>query len=171
MIREWALIIVIALVASLVIRSYLFQTFYIPSGSMEPTRLIGDRIVVDKVSVDLGSINRGDIVVFKAPPTENCGGEPVTDLVKRVIGLPGDHLSSVGNTIYVNGRALKEAWPHTEPLGPTITATTIKAGTYFVMGDNHNNSCDSRFWGLVPKGNIIGKVFLRVWPLNRLSWI
>jgi signal peptidase I len=170
MIREWALIIVIALVASLLIRSYLFQTFYIPSGSMEPTLLIGDRIVVDKVSADLGSINRGDIVVFKAPPTENCGGEPVTDLVKRVIGLPGDHLSSVGNTIYVNGRPLKEDWPHTEPLGPTITATTVKTGMYFVMGDNHNNSCDSRYWGTVPRTNIIGKAFVRIWPLNRLGW-
>ena len=104
LIREWVVIVAVALVASIVIRSYVFQTFYIPSGSMEPTLMIGDRIVVDKLSVDFGSINRGDIVVFRAPPAENCGGEPVTDLVKRVIGVPGDTLSSKGNTILVNGK-------------------------------------------------------------------
>jgi len=68
-------------------RTYAFQTFYIPSGSMEPTLQIGDRIVVNKLAVTFGTINVGDIVVFKAPPAENCG-EPVTDLVKRVIGIP-----------------------------------------------------------------------------------
>lgn len=170
MFREWVLIVIIALLASLIIRSYLFQTFYIPSGSMEPTLQIGDRIVVNKLSVDFGSIHRGDIVVFKAPPTENCGGEPVTDLVKRVIGLPGDHLSSSMNTIFVNGKRLHEAWSHTEPLGPAISPTTVKAGTYFVMGDNHNNSCDSRYWGTVPKSDIIGKAFVRIWPISRIGW-
>ncbi len=170
LLKEWLLIVVIALVASLVIRSFVFQTFYIPSGSMEPTLMIGDRIVVDKLSVDFGTINRGDIVVFKAPPTENCGGEPVTDLVKRVVGVPGDHLSSQGNTIYVNGKPLHEAWTHWEPLGPAISPTTVKAGNYFVMGDNHNNSCDSRYWGTVPKSLIIGKAFVRIWPLSRIGW-
>ncbi len=170
MFREWVLIVIIALLASLIIRSFLFQTFYIPSGSMEPTLQIGDRIVVDKLSVDFGSINRGDIIVFKAPPSENCGGEPVTDLVKRVIGLPGDHLSSSVNTIYVNGKPLSEAWSHTEPLGPAISPTTVKAGTYFVIGDNHSNSCDSRYWGTVPKADIIGKAFVRIWPMSRIGW-
>jgi len=170
LIREWVVIVAVALVASIVIRSYVFQTFYIPSGSMEPTLMIGDRIVVDKLSVDFGSINRGDIVVFKAPPAENCGGEPVTDLVKRVIGVPGDTLSSKGNTILVNGKPLKEAWSHWEPLGPAINPTTVKPGNYFVMGDNHNNSCDSRYWGTVPKSLIIGKAFVRIWPFNRIGW-
>ena len=170
LIREWVVIVAVALVASIVIRSYVFQTFYIPSGSMEPTLMIGDRIVVDKLSVDFGSINRGDIVVFRAPPAENCGGEPVTDLVKRVIGVPGDTLSSKGNTILVNGKPLKEAWSHWEPLGPAINPTTVKPGNYFVMGDNHNNSCDSRYWGTVPKSLIIGKAFVRIWPFNRIGW-
>ncbi|MEI6709982.1 MAG: signal peptidase I [Actinomycetota bacterium] len=168
--REWVVIVLVALVASLVIRTFIFQTFYIPSGSMEPTLLIGDRIVVDKLAVDFGSINRGDIVVFKAPATENCGGEPVVDLVKRVIGLPGDRLSSQGNTIYVNGKPLNEAWSHLEPLGPAINPTTVKPNNYFVMGDNHNNSCDSRYWGTVQKSLIIGKAFVRIWPFNRLGW-
>ena len=170
LIREWVVIVAVALVASIVIRSYVFQTFYIPSGSMEPTLMIGDRIVVDKLSVDFGSINRGDIVVLRAPPAENCGGEPVTDLVKRVIGVPGDTLSSKGNTILVNGKPLKEAWSHWEPLGPAINPTTVKPGNYFVMGDNHNNSCDSRYWGTVPKSLIIGKAFVRIWPFNRIGW-
>jgi signal peptidase I len=170
LLKEWLLIVVVALVASLVIRSFVFQTFYIPSGSMEPTLMIGDRIVVDKLSVDFGSINRGDIIVFKAPPAENCGGEPVTDLVKRVIGIPGDHLSSQGNTIYVNGKPFQEAWTHWEPLGPAITPITVKPGNYFVMGDNHNNSCDSRYWGTVPKSLIIGKAFVKIWPLSRIGW-
>jgi signal peptidase I len=170
LIREWVVIVAVALVASIVIRSYVFQTFYIPSGSMEPTLMIGDRIVVDKLSVDFGSINRGDIVVFRAPPAENCGGEPVTDLVKRVIGVPGDTLSSKGNTILVNGKPLKEAWSHWEPLGAAINPTTVKPGNYFVMGDNHNNSCDSRYWGTVPKSLIIGKAFVRIWPFNRIGW-
>ena len=99
---EWAAIIVIAVLVSFLMRTYAFQTFYIPSGSMEPTLQVGDRIIVDKLAVSWGTINIGDIVVFKAPPAENCG-EPVTDLVKRVIGIPGDTLTSKGNTIYVNG--------------------------------------------------------------------
>lgn len=170
LLREWTLIVVVALVTSMLVRSFMFQTFFIPSGSMEPTLMIGDRIVVDKLAVDFGTINRGDVIVFKAPPAENCGGEVVADLVKRVIGIPGDHLSSKGNTIYVNGAPLKEAWSHWEPLGPAISPTTVPAGQYFVMGDNHNNSCDSRFWGTVPRGNIIGKAFITIWPLSRFGW-
>src|ERR1035441_5442245 len=84
---EWGVILLVALVVSLGLRTFAFQTFFIPSGSMEPTLQIGDRIIVDKLAVDWGTINRGDILVFKAPPTEDCGGDPVVDLVKRVVGL------------------------------------------------------------------------------------
>jgi len=169
---EWAAIIAIAVALSLIVRVFVFQTFYIPSGSMEPTLLIGDRIIIDKLAVDFGTINKGDIVVFHAPPAvaTQCGDADV-DLVKRVVAVPGDRISSSGNTILIDGHALNERWPHNEPLGPAITPTTVPEGKYFVVGDNHNNSCDSRFWGFVPKGNIIGKVFLRVWPLNRISWL
>ena len=149
-------------------RSYVVQTFYIPSASMEPTLLIGDRIIVSKVSVEFGTIHRGDILVFKAPPAEHCG-EVVTDLVKRVIGLPGDHLTSKGNTIYVNGHALRETWTHYEPLGGAIGHVTVPPNSYFMMGDNHPDSCDSRMWGSVPKSYVIGKVFLRIWPLSRVG--
>ena len=151
-------------------RTYAFQTFYIPSGSMEPTLQIGDRIIVNKLSVTWGTINIGDIVVFKAPPAENCG-EPVTDLVKRVIGVPGDSLRSKGNTIYVDNKPLVEQWTHTEPLGGAITPITLKANQYFMMGDNHSDSCDSRMWGPVPRSDIIGKAFVRIWPLSRIGFL
>lgn len=167
---EWLIIIIAAVSISFVIRSYAFQTFYIPSASMEPTLQIGDRIIVDKLSVDFGTINRGDIVVFKAPPAEHCG-VPVSDLVKRVIGIPGDHLTSKGNTIYVNNHPLKEAWTHTEPLGPPIGNVTVKKNQYFMMGDYHSDSCDSRSWGTVPRSDIIGKAFIRIWPLSRLGFL
>jgi signal peptidase I len=89
------------LTAALVMRTYVFQTYFIPSTSMLPTLRVGDRIIVSKLSVELGTINRGDILVFSRPPNEpmDCGGPVVADLVKRVIGLPGDELWSVGDTI------------------------------------------------------------------------
>ncbi len=167
-ILEWVIIVAAAVLVSFVMRTYAFQTFYIPSASMLPTLQVGDRIIVSKLSVNFGTINRGDIVVFKAPPAENCG-EPVTDLVKRVIGLPGDHLTSKGNTIFINGVALAENWSHNEPLGQSIGHVTVPTGNYFMMGDNHNDSCDSRMWGTVPRSDIIGKAFLRIWPVSRLG--
>jgi signal peptidase I len=169
---EWLTIIVLAAAASLLLRAFVFQTFFIPSGSMNPTLWKGDRILVDKLSVRFGTINVGDIVVFKAPPAvrTNCS-DAVADLVKRVIGVPGDRLTSKGNTIYVNGTALKERWSHYEPLGGAIGHVTVPSGDYFVMGDNHSDSCDSRSWGFVPRQNVIGKVFLVMWPFGHFRWI
>jgi len=166
---EWIIILVVAVLVSFLVRTYAFQTFFIPSASMEPTLMVGDRIVVDKLSVDFGAIHRGDILVFKAPPTENCGGPPVADLVKRVIGLPGDQLTSKGNTIYVNGQPFDEKWTHTEPLGPAIGTVTVPANHYFMMGDNHADSCDSRSWGPITRSEIIGKAFIRIWPISRIG--
>jgi signal peptidase I len=169
---EWGVLLVLALVVTFGVRAYVAQTFFIPSGSMNPTLLQGDRIVVDKLSVRFGSIHRGDILVFRAPPTEHCSSEPAGDLVKRVIGLPGDRLYSIGNRIYVNGKRLHEAWPHTEPLGPPAIATKkhpvlVAAGHYYMMGDNHFYSCDSRYWGTITHSEIIGKAFVRIWPISR----
>jgi signal peptidase I len=172
---EWGIILLVALLVSVGLRTYAFQTFYIPSGSMEPTLQVGDRIIVDKLAVDWGTIHRGDILVFKAPPTENCGGAPVVDLVKRVIGLPGDKLYSVGNTIYVNGTKLNQNWPYNDPLGnPIATASNpvvVAPNNYFMMGDNHSDSCDSRMWGTITRSDVIGKAFLRVWPVTRLGFL
>ena len=167
---EWAAIVVAAVLVSFLLRTFVLQTYYIPSGSMEPTLLIGDRIIVSKLSLDFGSIHRGDILVFKAPPSEHCG-TPVTDLVKRVIGLPGDHLTSVGNTIYVNGKALKITWQHYEPLGLPIGHVTVAKNHYFMMGDNYPDSCDSRYWGTVPRSDIVGRAFFRIWPFSRIGFL
>ena len=169
---EWVTIIGIALLVSAFARVFVFQTYYIPSASMEPTLLIGDRIIVDKLSVTFGTVNTGDIIVFKAPAAvaTQCG-DSVSDLVKRVVGVPGDKVSSKGDTILINGVALKENWPHNEPLGARfIEKQVVPANSYFVIGDNHPDSCDSRYWGYVPRQNIIGKVFVRIWPFSRLHW-
>jgi signal peptidase I len=169
---EWLIVVAIAVLISLLVRTYVFQTFSIPSGSMEPTLLIGDRIVVSKLSVEFGTIHRGDILVFKAPPAvrSDCGDD-VADLVKRVIGLPGDHLTSKGNTIYVNGQPLKQPWTHDEPISRPIGKVTVPANHYFMMGDNEPGSCDSRYWGSIPRSSIIGKAFLRIWPLSRIGFL
>jgi len=169
---EWILIIAAAVLVSLLVRTFVFQTFFIPSGSMEPTLQIGDRIVVSKLSVELGTIHRGDILVFKAPAEvrTQCGDD-VADLVKRVIGLPGDHLTSKGNTIYVNGSPLLQPWTHTEPIGRAIGNVTVPANHYFMMGDNEDDSCDSRYWGTIPHSSIIGKAFIRIWPFSRIGFL
>ena len=169
---EWVAVVVVAVLVSLLIRTYVFQTFFIPSGSMEPTLQVGDRIVVSKLSTEFGTIHIGDILVFRAPAAvrTECGDD-VADLVKRVIGLPGDHLTSKGNTIYVNGSPLKQPWTHYEPIGKAIGNVTVPRNHYFMMGDNESDSCDSRFWGTVPRSSIIGKAFLRIWPLSRFGFL
>jgi signal peptidase I len=171
---EWAVLLSLALTVTIGLRSFAFQTFYIPSSSMAPTLQEGDRIIVDKLAVDWGTIHRGDILVFHSPPQEECAGTHDPVLVKRVIGLPGDSLYSVGNTIYVNDQPLKEAWPHTEPLGPPAIApksrpVVVGARHYFMMGDNHFYSCDSRYWGTITRADVIGKALVRVWPIGRVG--
>ena len=174
---EWATILIVAAVISLLIRTFIFQTFFIPSGSMNPTLWQGDRIIVNKLAVTFGTIHTGDILVFKAPPAvaTDCG-DTVTDLVKRVIGLPGQQLYSIGNTIYVNGKVLDQTWPHYVSLGgseiaPKNAPIVVPANHYFMMGDNHGNSCDSRTWGTVPRSDVIGKAFIKIWPLSHFGFL
>ena len=166
---EWGAIIVVAVLVAFVVRTYIVQTFYIPSGSMEPTLQVGDRILVSKLSTEFGSVHIGDILVFKRPPKENCGGAPVPFLVKRVIGLPGDHLTSKGNTIYVNGKVLDQTWSYYNPVSPAIGNVVVPKNTYFMMGDNHGDSCDSRYWWPLPANLVVGKAVLRIWPLSRFG--
>ena len=177
--REAVVIVVVAVLVAVLLRTFVVQTFFIPSGSMEPTLHVGDRIIVDKLSYDLHGVHRGDIVVFSRPPAENCGGTQVNDLVKRVIGMPGDVLSVSGGYVYVGGQRLDESWLPAEEQGrtgpgPTGVSTNlahsyrVPANEYFVMGDNRENSCDSRFWGPVTKSLIVGKVDLRIWPLSSI---
>ena len=104
---ELVVIVVVVLGASFLVRTFVVQTFYIPSGSMIPTLQVGDRILVDKLSYHLHGVGRGDIVVFSKPPLEQ---QNINDLVKRVIGLPGETISSVNGEIYINGKLLPEPW-------------------------------------------------------------
>jgi signal peptidase I len=180
--RELLIVVVIAVGLAVVLRTFVVQTFSIPSGSMEPTLNIGDRIVVDKLSYDLHGVGRGDIVVFARPPNEDCAGAPVSDLVKRVIGLPGETISLSGNGyVLINGTRLDESWLPKSVLGTTYPGPSgnpyslehpykIPANHYFMMGDNRGDSCDSRFWGPIPKSLMVGKVDLRIWPLSRFHF-
>jgi signal peptidase I len=179
--REAVIVVVVAVVFAVVLRTFVVQTFFIPSGSMEPTLQIGDRILVNKLSYHLHGVGRGDIVVFSRPPTENCGGPEVNDLVKRVIGLPGELISLSGGDVYVNGKRLDESWlPSSEQgvtkPGPSGTSYSldqpfrVPSNDYFVMGDNRTDSCDSRFWGPISKSLIVGKVEMRVWPVSSIGF-
>src|SRR5581483_8390249 len=123
-----------ALLVALVIKTYLVQAFYIPSSSMEQTLLIRDRVLVNKLSYDLHPIHHGDIVVFKRPPNEG-GGPEIQDLIKRVIGVPGDTIESRDGHVFVNGTELNE--PYTRGLmTDNLPRQVVPAGRYFVMGDN-----------------------------------
>src|SRR5271167_3315623 len=157
--RETLVVVVVALAAALLLRAFVVQTFFIPSGSMEPTLNIGDRILVDKLAYHLHGVDRGNIVVFRRPADENCGGEPVADLVKRVIGLPGETISLTKGSkgyVMINGKRLDETWLPSSvqgmtfpgPAGPPYNLAkpyVIPANHYFVMGDNRTDSCDSRY--------------------------
>jgi len=166
---EWAIVLVVALAVALGVRAYVVQTFFIPSASMEPTLLIGDRIIVDKLSYHLHDVHRGDIVVFGRPPGEAALN--INDLVKRVIGLPGETISSQGDNVLINGHVLKEPWlTKGTKLGPPITPFVIPANDYFVMGDNRSDSQDSRFFGPIPRSLIVGRVVMRIWPLSHISF-
>ncbi len=180
---EWAVIVVVAVAVAFLVRTFVAQTYYIPSTSMYPTLKRGDRIIVDKLAFDFGSIQRGDIVVFRRPPAEHCGGTPVPDLVKRVIGLPGDVVSARGGHVYVNGKELPQPWlpktpaPFTRANRTYTTAETylrhpyrVPANDYFMMGDDRQISCDSRMWGPVKRSYIVGKVDVIVWPFSQFRF-
>ncbi len=160
------LTILVAGVLAFGIRAYAVQVYVVPSGSMLPTLQVGDRIAVDKLS---STIHRGDIVVFNRAPGDDDPQYPI--LVKRVIGLPGETISSVGDTILIDGKPLAQPWLPTltgscSQASADVPKTTIPAGQYFVMGDCRGNSDDSRFWGTVPAANIIGKVSAVIWRHN-----
>ena len=178
---EWAVILMAVLLCTVLLRTYVVQSFYIPSPSMVPTLQVGDRIMVNKLSYDLHGVHRGDIVVFKRPPLEE---QDFPDLVKRVIGLPGETISTRDGHVYINGKLLAEPWL---PPGPTSYTgalpsdqhpqfnmpgpVTIPAGEYFVMGDNRTDSEDSRFFGPIPKALLVGRAMAVVWPLSHAKGV
>ena len=186
---ELPVLLLIAFLLALLIKTFLVQAFYIPSGSMEPTLNIGDRVLVNKVVSHFHPPRRGDIIVFSDPHpsveshrnplsaflhwlTEGLGvrTSPDKDFIKRVIGLPGEVVEMHRCVVYISGRPLSE--PYLKGLtfnnceyGPI----TVKPDSLFVMGDNRDFSDDSRFQlGLIPYKKVIGRAFITIWPPSRI---
>ena len=146
------------------VRPFVVEAFYIPSQSMVPTLKVQDRVLVNKFIYRFTEPQRGDIVVFKSV---EGGGE---DLIKRVVGVPGDEIAVRGGTLFVNGEPQKEPYVNEKFPDRSFSArTTVPDGHYFMMGDNRANSRDSRYFGPVPKKNIEGEAFLRFWPPSRIG--
>ena len=170
--REYAEAAIIAVLLALFIRTFVVQAFKIPSGSMEPTLLVGDHILVNKfiygvkipfvrkTIIPIHQPRRNDVIVFIYPK------DPSKDFIKRVIGLPGDRIEMLGHSIYINGKLFRDkhgvytASPDSSTrFGPVM----VPQGHIFVMGDNRDHSYDSRFWGFVPLSSVKGKAFIVYW--------
>ena len=167
--REYGEAIIIAVILALFIRTYVVQAFKIPSGSMIPTLLIGDHILVNKFIYRFDEPERGDIIVFKYPK------DPSRDFIKRLVALPGDTIEIRDKRVYINGNPLIEPYviyegnhdsvyipPNRDNFGPI----TVPEGYFFVMGDNRDCSLDSRFWGFLDENYIKGKAFIIYWSWN-----
>ena len=201
-IREYAEAIVIAIILAFFIRVFVVQAFKIPSGSMIPTLLIGDHILVSKMAYgfqwptdckfhvsfppvtcysssilwEFGTPQRGDIIVFRYPEDEE------KDFIKRIIGLPGDTIHTKNKVVYINGKPLRDE-SYTQRIDPGIIdgrinprdnfgPITVPQESYFVMGDNRDQSLDSRFWGFVKMDKIKGRAFMSYWSWNgQGSWV
>ena len=164
---DWAETIVVALILALIIRAFFLQVFWIPAGSMEPTLEINDRIVVNKVIYHFREPKRLEIVVFRQVPLFD---QSKKDLIKRLVGLPGERLQVKRGVILINGKPVEEKHPLNQDYA-NFGPVTIPPDSYFVMGDNRPASADSRYWGFLPKKNLIGPAFLRLWPLTKFGLI
>jgi len=178
-------------VIALVVKAFLAQAFFIPSESMEPQLVTGDRVVVSRLAYDLHEPRRGDIVVFDDPtvPEEpdrsllpvRWGRDALEalgvveprgrELIKRVVGLPGEQVSGLGGRVLIDGRPLREPY-----LAPTVVIddfppVSVPEGHVFVMGDSRRNSKDSRRFGPVDTDEVVGRAIARVWPPTRVAWL
>jgi signal peptidase I len=186
---ELVVIVAVALGLALAIQAFLIKPYRIPSGSMEPTLAVGQRVLVNRIGNDFGPPEVGDIVVFN-PPTgaqnNECGadqkpGEPCqlptkqqwdTNFIKRVVAGPGQKIGIVDGRVYIDGKRQNE--PFIRPCGGGQACNfprpiPVPADHYFMMGDNRGASDDSRFWGPVPQDWIIGDAFATYWPLDRIG--
>jgi signal peptidase I len=180
-VREWGIVIAVALAVAIVIRTFAIAPFFIPSNSMFDTLAKDDRILVNKLSYRLHDVRRGDVVVFEKPPDISFGDDKVEDLIKRVIGIPGDVLSFQSGQVFVNGQELVEPYtdgvltdPPNEKVDPDQDGEIIvPEDTYFVMGDNRRSgqSFDSRYWGFVDDELIVGRAFVLIWPKGHWRWL
>jgi signal peptidase I len=190
-VRETVVLVVLAILLAVIFKSFLVQAFYIPSGSMEPTLNISDRVLVEKVSYRFGDVKDGDVIVFvhDLPGVEPESRNPVVrfftslgqaigvappsdrDFIKRVVGTPGDSINCRQGALLRNGKPVNE--PYLAPGTTTVncTPTTVQPGKLFVMGDNRNNSEDSRTFGQIDRSTLVGRAFVRIWPLSHTGWL
>lgn len=150
-------VIVVVLIAVLV-RSFIVQTFYVSGASMEPSYHDGEYLLVDKLSYHFRAPRRGEVIILQFPKDER------KDFIKRVIGLPGERVEVRGGAVYIDGRALDE--PYLSGANVTSGGDPVKLGEdeFYVLGDNRNNSSDSRSWGVLPRRDVLGRSWLRFWP-------
>lgn len=158
-------IVVVAFALSWLIRTFVIEARVIPTGSMLPTIQLEDRVIVDKLFFKyFGKIQPGDVIVFHPPASAHSSD----DFIKRLIAMSGDKVEIKNHTTYVNDQPLNEPYikePPKEDFGPVV----VPEGSLFVMGDNRNNSADSREWGFLPVENVTGRTLFRYWPLNHFG--
>jgi signal peptidase I len=170
---EWIAILGLALVIAMGVKVFVISSFTIPSESMHPTLQAGDRVLVNRLAYRAHDIRRGDVIVFARPPHSPINGpDAPKDLIKRVIGLPGDIVATHDGAVWINGRRLNE------PYLPDGTQSTgledgvkVPAGHVWVMGDNRTNSADSRVFGPLSQRLVIGRAFARAWPPGRIGFL
>ena len=162
---EWILVIVIAVAAALFINYVIIINSVVPSGSMENTIMTNSRMLGLRVLYWFDDPKQGDIIVFKYPD------DPSQNFVKRVIGEPGDTVEIIGGVTYVNGEVLDEPYLKETPAVKDFGPYEVPEDCYFVMGDNRNNSKDSRYWEntFVPRSSVLGKALFCYWPLDRMG--
>jgi signal peptidase I len=192
-VRETVVLVALAVLLAVVFKTFLVAAFYIPSGSMESTLNVSDRVLVEKVSYRFGDVKRGDVVVFvhEEPGFEAPGpSNPVAgffsslgqavgvvkpsdrDFIKRVVGLPGDTITCRGGKVFRNGDEVTEAYLDEGTVTDNCKqTTTVPPGELFVMGDNRGNSQDSRFFGPIRREDVVGRAFVRIWPLTHIGWL
>lgn len=191
--REWAEALLVAVLVALFVRSFFIQAFKIPSGSMEPTLLIGDYLIVNRLSyvvkmpftdsvlLTLGNPKRGDVIVFRYPKDRS------KDFIKRVVATEGETVEVRDKALYINGNKIEDPWGHYRAEGgmlgfpmlrESLQPVKVPKDSYFVLGDNRDNSQDSRYWGFVHKDDLVGRAFILYFswnsnaesPIDQIRW-
>jgi signal peptidase I len=163
---DWAKTIAIAIILALVIRTTIVGSYLVPTGSMEPTIGIGDRLLGCKFLYWFTAPKPGDIVVFEPPPAAHT---TIPRFVKRIVAIEGDTVTIKNGTLYVNGQRVEE--PYAAHPRYALAPIKIPNGSLFVLGDNRNNSADGHVWGFLPKKNVEARIVFRFWPLMRIGTV
>lgn len=191
LLAEIPVLILVAALIAIGVKAFVAQAFYIPSASMEPQLTAGDRVVVSRTAYELHDPRRGDVVVFDDPDASaeaddsfvvvRLGRDALeavgairpedAELIKRIVGLPGETVEGRADGIHIDGRRLDEPYLDASVTTPPFPAVIVPEGHVFVMGDNRNNSKDSRRFGAVPADSIVGRAVARVWPPGRLAYL